>query len=310
MSRNDRIDYEGAWHHVMNRGRTRQAIVRNDDDRRRFVRLVALLPARFGLEVHAYCLMDNHYHALVRSCDARLSQAMAYLDGVYTQTFNRLHGTDGALFRGRFTSRLIEDEAYLVHVAAYIHANPVEAGLVTSCVDFAWSSHPSYALIRPTPSWLSVDVITGYFSSPEAFTGWADRLPVSTAQGTPQPNRAAEPVRPSDSPKEQPRPRTSGHSVTGSNAGHVDTLIDVAALLGTEPAELTSGGPGKRNVERMIAAMVLRERYGRSNRQIAEILAYKSTQAASQAIQRLHIAMENDAGLTGRVNSALEAHRH
>jgi len=90
----------------------------------------------------------------------------------------------------------------------------------------------------------------------------------------------------------------------------VDTLIDVAALLGTEPAELTSGGPGKRNVERMIAAMVLRERYGRSNRQIAEILAYKSTQAASQAIQRLHIAMENDAGLTGRVNSALEAHRH
>ena len=113
MARPLRIDYPGAWHHVMNRGARKQPIFVSRGDRRRFLQLLSTAHDRFGIEVNAYVLMGNHYHVLIRSPDGTLSQAFHYIDGVHAQAFNRRHGIDGPLFRGRFRSHLVEEEGYL-----------------------------------------------------------------------------------------------------------------------------------------------------------------------------------------------------
>ena len=127
MSRPLRIEYPGAYYHVMNRGTARQKILLNDQDRQRFLDLLGQTRQMWGVRVYVYCLMDNHYHLLVETIDAALSRAMRHLDGIYTQRFNRAHRRDGPLFRGRYRAILIESEEYFMAVARYIHRNQAEA---------------------------------------------------------------------------------------------------------------------------------------------------------------------------------------
>src|SRR3990172_2557050 len=84
MSRPLRIEYPGAYYHVMNRGTARQKIFLNDQDRQRFLDLLGQTCQMWGVRVYAYCLMDNHYHLLVETTDVALSRAMRHLDGIYT----------------------------------------------------------------------------------------------------------------------------------------------------------------------------------------------------------------------------------
>ena len=107
MSRPLRIEYPGAFYHVMNRGLARNRIFLNDSDRLGFLDLVGDICRLWGLGVYTYCLMDNHYHLLLQTSRGGLSRAMRHLDGIYTQRFNRRHGRDGPLFRGRYRAILI-----------------------------------------------------------------------------------------------------------------------------------------------------------------------------------------------------------
>jgi REP-associated tyrosine transposase len=102
MSRPLRIQYPDAWYHVMNRGRRGEQIFGNKEDYWTFVDLLKELDDVFHVRVAAYCMMPNHYHLLIQTPDANLSRAMRHLNGVYTQRYNRRHGYDGQLFRGRY----------------------------------------------------------------------------------------------------------------------------------------------------------------------------------------------------------------
>lgn len=102
MPRKPRVDFPGAWHHVMHRGARRAPIFRTDRDVLRFLRVLDETVSQFLIEVHAYALMPNHYHLLVRSVHGNLSPAMRHLNANYTQKANRVHRWDGPLFRGRF----------------------------------------------------------------------------------------------------------------------------------------------------------------------------------------------------------------
>lgn len=140
MPRPLRIEFHGAWYHVMNRGANHQNCFILDELRKIFLALLAEISEKFNIEIHSYCLMDNHYHLLIRTPYPNLSKAMRHLNGVYTQRFNLNMNRDGPLFRGRYKSILIEEEIYLLQVSRYIHLNPVLAQICSSPCNFEWSS--------------------------------------------------------------------------------------------------------------------------------------------------------------------------
>ncbi len=113
----------------MARGNERRDIFRDDRDRRHFLEVLAELPERFGTLIHAWVLMDNHYHLLVETPEANLGRACQWLNVSYSVWFNRRHDRSGHLFQGRFKSVLVEPGRSL-EVARYVHLNPVRvAGL-------------------------------------------------------------------------------------------------------------------------------------------------------------------------------------
>ena len=165
MSRPLRIEYEGAWYHVMNRGAARCWIFNNDDQRHYFLGLLSDVYSRFGAEIHAYCLMGNHYHLMIRTPGANLQRVMRHINGVYTQYFNRSEGRDGPLFRGRYKALLVDSGPYWVELSRYIHRNPLDAGIVDTLSAYQWSSYLAYVGAAPQPDWLTTNVILESFES-------------------------------------------------------------------------------------------------------------------------------------------------
>ena len=159
MSRPLRIEYPGAWYHVMNRGRRAENIFPGKEDYQKFFELLKESSEMWNVTIAAYCLMPSHYHMLIQTPDANLSRFMRHVDGVYTQRFNRLHGCDGHLFRGRYKSILVDEDAYLLQVIRYIHRNPLEAGLVDKLDAYEWSSHKGYISRANKWDWLSKDFV-------------------------------------------------------------------------------------------------------------------------------------------------------
>ena len=131
MARPLRIEFKGAWYHVMNRGAGRCRIFENDAQRHYFLSLLEVTCERFNAEWHAYCLMTNHYHLMLRTPQGNLQRIMRHINGVYTQYYNRESRRDGPLFRGRYKAILVDAEAYWTHLSRYIHRNPVDASVVT-----------------------------------------------------------------------------------------------------------------------------------------------------------------------------------
>jgi putative transposase len=129
------------------------------------VSLLGDIATTFGVEVHAYCLMNNHYHLLLQTPRGNLSRALRHLNGVYTQRFNRAHGTDGPLFRGRFKAILVDADTYLAALSRYIHLNPVTAGVATQPEHYPWSSYPAYLGDVAPPQWLHLQPTLGTFGA-------------------------------------------------------------------------------------------------------------------------------------------------
>lgn len=181
MARPLRIEFPGARHHVMARGNERRAIFRDNADRRQFVQLLSVLPERFGVALHAWVLLDNHYHLLLETPEANLGRACQWLNVSYSVWFNRRHERSGHLFQGRFKSALVEPSNWL-EVARYVHLNPVRvAGLGLGKIErarqrsaaardpgatlvsrrlgvlrgYRWSSYRALAGLAPLPAWLA-----------------------------------------------------------------------------------------------------------------------------------------------------------
>ncbi|MCG6869221.1 MAG: transposase [Gammaproteobacteria bacterium] len=159
MVRPLRIEFDGAWYHVMNRGLGRRGAFSSDVQRTYFLSLLADTAERFNAEWHAYCLMTNHYHLLLRTPEGNLSRIMRHLNGVYTQYVNRGQGRDGPLFRGRYKAILVDADAYWLELSRYLHRNPLEAGTVRKLTDFRWSSFRSNVGEDPSPKWLTTAFI-------------------------------------------------------------------------------------------------------------------------------------------------------
>ena len=159
MARPLRIEYPGAYYHVMNRGLNRQRIFAEDKDRQNFLDLIGEVHRLWKVEIYAYCLMGNHYHLLLRTALGNLSRVMRHVDGIYTQRYNRMHHRDGPLFRGRYKAILVDADEYLLSVARYIHHNPKQAGIVSAIGNYRWSSHGGYLNYKKAPEWLNTEEV-------------------------------------------------------------------------------------------------------------------------------------------------------
>jgi putative transposase len=164
MGRAVRRDVEGGWHHVMNRGADRDRIFFTKGDGLAFERFLAEGTERFGVEVHAYCLMPNHFHLLLHCPNGGLSSFMQRLGSNDSRRINARSGDDGPLFRSRFRSLLIDSPQYLAQAGRYIHRNPLELSPPIDIVSYRWSSLRFHAGLEPPPSWLYTSTLLGICS--------------------------------------------------------------------------------------------------------------------------------------------------
>jgi putative transposase len=177
MARPTRLDIAGGWYHVVNRGIERRVIFRGTAGYGHFIELLAKLPERFGLRVHGYVLMPNHYHLQVETPRANLSRAMQWLNVSYSLWYNRKHQRAGPLFQGRFKAMLHDRSSHGFTINKYIHLNPVRVGRlgghegrdqlqqepdaelraarVEALRAYRWSSYPYYSGKQKTPGWMT-----------------------------------------------------------------------------------------------------------------------------------------------------------
>lgn len=165
MSRPLRIEFPGAWYHIMNRGRRAEDVFTDANDYRFFLELLKESSELWNVRISAFCLMPNHYHLLMQTPEGNVSRCMRHINGVYTQRFNRAHHCAGQLFRGRFKSILVEGGSYLLQLVRYIHRNPLREGLVDRIDKYPWSSHKGYVSASGKWDWLYKDRILAMLSS-------------------------------------------------------------------------------------------------------------------------------------------------
>jgi REP element-mobilizing transposase RayT len=182
MARSIRIERPGAWYHVTSRGNERRAIYRDDRDRRHFCQLLGEAVGMFGWSLHAYVLMDNHFHLLVETAEPNLGRGMQWLNVSYSVWFNRRHGRSGHLFQGRYKAILVDPLGWGLELSRYVHLNPVRIGRqgldkrarerdhagvgekpdmavikarTAALRRYPWSSYRAYLGVAKAPPWLT-----------------------------------------------------------------------------------------------------------------------------------------------------------
>jgi len=165
MARPLRIEFPGAFYHVMNRGNTGMKIFRSERDREKFLEYVGKAVEHYDIKVHTYCLMGTHYHLLIETPHGNLSQAIKWINVSYSVYFNRKRRCFGHLFQGRFKAVLVDADEYLKHLSRYIHLNPVRARMVDHCKDYPWSSYRALSGYAESPEWLETDLLLSLFGA-------------------------------------------------------------------------------------------------------------------------------------------------
>jgi REP element-mobilizing transposase RayT len=187
MARSIRIEYPGAFYHVMARGNRRERIFRDAEDRLFFLRTLGEACGRTGWRIHAWVLMGNHYHLVIETPEPNLVSGMQWLQNTYTRRFNVRHRLWGRLFGDRYKSVPVEGSGYYYETLLdYVHLNPVRARLVDvnrgqSVLDFPWSSVAGGHVLPAgrRPAWLASADVLGAFSCTDTAKGrrsWVARL--------------------------------------------------------------------------------------------------------------------------------------
>ena len=176
MARKNRTDIEdkNAIYHIIGKGVEGINIFTDNVDRNKFLQLLQKMVNFHKVHLFSYALMDTHFHLLLKTEEANLSQAMQFLNSSYVHWFNIRHIRKGHLFQDRYKSHLILNSLYLYSVASYISLNPVETGLVDSPEEYPWSSFQYFLSTqnqnKSVPSWLNIrELLKLCQTSPEDF---------------------------------------------------------------------------------------------------------------------------------------------
>ena len=150
---------------MLTRGNRRQRIYVGRADAPSFTGLLADVVRTLGWRCHDFCLMPNHYHAVVETPNGDLALGMQRLNGIYAKWFNYQHGVEGHLFERRYRSIVIETDGQLLAVSRYLALNPVEAGLCSDPAQWPWSSYRAMVGLERPPPFLTCDWVLSLFGS-------------------------------------------------------------------------------------------------------------------------------------------------
>jgi len=298
MGRPLRIEYPGALYHITSRGNERKSIFHDDSDRSRFLRILEDYHDRYGILIHSYVLMDNHYHLILETPRGNLVKVMHGLNGGYTGYFNRKFERSGHLFQGRYKGILVEKEAYLLELSRYVHLNPVRAGIVQDPSQYPWSSCPGFYSKRKETHWVEYSWLLSQFGPDlkRARTEYRKFLKLD------------------ESKAETPPAQLHGQVILGTESFIAKTQVllqktfldqeiverkrlqsypspesvlkAVATAFGVLPKSLQIPG-GRGNQPRKIALYLVRRYCGLSNQEVGAIFGGLHYSAVSKAVVRL-----------------------
>ncbi len=288
MPRRRRYDWVGCRHHVMNRGARHEPVFHDDRACITFIDMLSEIPQRYGLLIHAYALMPNHYHLLVESDRGKLSRAMAFLGSRYTRWVNsRNRGWDGAVFRGRFHSVDVSVEAHWHYLPIYIHLNPVRAGFAANVNQGRWTSHRVYAGVEAVPEWMTTQTLLNDYGGVEGYLKALDEFVIGRREVPEHFDRVSL----------NPYVRVSAvqagcSSLGGSTPTSHDVLRAVARVCGVQKKTLKQTQRGRvGNMPRKLAAYWLAVGAGLKNTETGALIGMhpvRVSQAVREVRRKMH----------------------
>lgn len=168
MTTPPRLQAKGCFYHIYNRGNRKAEIFLEDWDRKRFLERLGFYKDEFNMTLLTYCLMPNHFHFLFRQdSEESISRFMLSLLTSYAKYFNTKYDLVGRLFQGRFQSKIIDEEEYLLELSRYVHRNPLEIISLSNrfkLQEYRWSSYPEYLGLTTGKGLVDTNEILSYFS--------------------------------------------------------------------------------------------------------------------------------------------------
>ena len=314
MARPLRVEYSGAIYHVINRGNAGEKIFRNNRDREKFIEYLEKAVERFLLNVHSFCLMNNHFHILIETQQPNLSQALQWITVSYAGYFNRKYHRIGHLFHGRFKSILVDADEYLKQLSRYIHLNPVRAGLVNQPDGYQWSSYPIYVGKVNAPDWIETEWLLSQFGRTRKgaiknYKNFVEKVDAKSLKnpgedlvggfilGSPEFVNWVKDNFLSKRPEDKEIPQLRQLKPLVSKEAVVD---NVCREFGCDKELILRKGQ-KRNLARDIAIYLVRELTAESGRSLGEYFGNISSAAITNRVNCLSRKSEKDRRLRGRV---------
>ena len=311
MARPLRIEYEGAFYHVSSRGNEQKDIYQLPSDYERFKGYVHEAQQKYGFLLHGYVLMPNHFHLVVETPQANLSQLMHYISGSYTTYFNRRAKRSGHLFQGRYKAILIEHDRYLLELSRYVHLNPVRAGLTQLPEDYPYSSYSSY--VSPEAERIvNRDLIWSMVSRDEDAAARRYRDFVNDALGLPAQNPLrkvyAGAILGSDAFIRESLKRMEGADLDRKDIAHRKALHrshgvdDIMAAVALHCSVTGEDIMQKKGLYRNMAIYLTKKHTGLTNRQIGEIFGNIGYSGVSRVHERFGERLSKDRALADAVD--------
>ena len=297
MARPLRIEYPDAVYHVSNYGADNQRVFPSDRYFEAFLAGLEETCSRLNVQVHAYCLLRNQYHLVIKTPEANLSRFMRQVDGLYTQQYQRLKKAEGSLFRGRYKAVLVQSDKYLLPLTRYIH-NLVRAADVAS---YPWSSYNTYVSKTNPPAWFDRD--TALRQLPGAAAKRAAAYQSYVAEGVDKEMAAfygkknLSSIMGDDTFRKQAQKKRSGSKVRGvsrgANAKWRPSCKDIVSAVATQfkvsEASIykAARGPGSKNVPRWVAMYLCQELSAVTLQSIARLFKLKRYGTVSTTVGKL-----------------------
>jgi len=305
MARPLRVEYADAVYHVMSRGIEGRRICADDVDRDMWLRILCRAAERFGWRVHAFSLLDNHFHLFLRTPEAGLAAGMRQLNGDYAGYFNRRHDRLGPLMQGRYKAVLVEGESHWLELSRYVHLNPVRAGLCARPEDWKWASYRGYHRPALRQAWLDCGPVLAEFGRDTAAARRAYRAYMAAGMGrkldNPVSRSAHGLVLGSDAFVAKVRKMVAGRGRDqevphlGRLGRGADLNAVVAAVAKRLEADRSGWQPGRRTDDpaRALCAYAVRRASGARLTELAAARGYRHPSAVSGACRRAEAAMRS-----------------